>query len=173
MYVIPVPDRPVVSQSGPEKAQLAAWLDFYRAVLLLKCADLTHEQLAERAVPSTELTLMGILRHLVGVEMWWFQECLDGRDPGYPYDKRANMYADFGEVLADDPETVASWFDRAIDGSRRSLEAHELDDVAVHPGRDGQPIDLRWICHHMLEEYARHVGHADLIREAIDGAKGN
>jgi hypothetical protein len=167
------PERPVVAQHGPEKSQLAAWLDFYRAVIVLKCSGLSHQQLAERAIPSSELSLIGILRHLVGVEMWWFQECLDGVDPAYPYDATDPVRAAFGDVMSEGPATVAAWFESAIAASRAALGRHGLDDVAAHLGRDGGPIDLRWICHHMLEEYARHAGHADLLREAIDGARGS
>jgi uncharacterized damage-inducible protein DinB len=153
-----------------EREMLEAWLDFHRATLLLKCEGLDDAGRKSRPVSSSELSLHGLIRHMAEVERGWFQRVL-GRDPAVLY-----IWAD--PAIEDSeltPLDAADWeadlyaWQTECDASRRAAAAHELDDTGL---RRGQPVSLRWIYVHMIEEYARHNGHADLIRELVDGSVG-
>jgi len=157
--------------SGPERSQLESWLDFYRSTLLLKCAGLSVEQLSTRAVASSELTLLGILRHMTFVEQAWFEEVFAGRTIVDYYKRDDDQMADFRDLTSAPLDEVVDLFERACAESRRVASGHELDEMALVVSR-GRQVDLRWIHVHMIEEYARHCGHADLLRELIDGTTG-
>jgi len=153
-----------------DRQMLEAWLEFHRVTLLLKCEGLDDAARKSRPVPTSKLSLHGLLRHMAEVERSWFTR-----------------------VLLSAPETPFIWFDPAVDDSeivplddadwesdlatwhaecqlsRANAADKELDFTGV---RRGEPVSLRWIYVHMIEEYARHNGHADLIRELIDGAVG-
>ena len=156
-----------------EREALEAWLDFHRDTLLHKCAGLTADQLKERAVPPSRLSLLGLVRHMTEVERWWFRMHAAGADLPFPYDPDQTG-ADF-EAL-DDADAAANIeaFREEIARARAEVAARPLDDVVPsrgdHPGR---ARDIRWIYLHMIEEYARHNGHADLLRERIDGVTGD
>jgi hypothetical protein len=160
---------------GAERESLLAWLDYHRATLAVKCDGLTAEQLCRRSVPTTTMTLMGLVRHLAEVERGWFARCIGGvaetDAPPIFYDADTNIDGDFDDV---DPATVdadmATWREE-IARSDEFLAAVDLDDVRHH-ARWGEDLDVRWVVIHMIEEYARHNGHADLLREAIDGVTG-
>ncbi len=145
---------------------LETFLDLYRSILTRKVAGLTEDQLRARHVPSGT-TLAGLVKHLAGVEREWFQGVLAGRsagDPGLPdADGWAVSDADTGESLLAD-------YDRACGESRQVAARFELDDTAPHPRLER--VSLRWIYVHMIEETARHTGHADILREQTDGATG-
>ena len=155
-----------------EKAMLLAYLDYHRATLRWKCENLTPEQLATRAVPSSTLSLLGIIRHIAEVERAWFDR-VEGAQRPRLYATEAEPDVDFDGAVAD-PEVVrvayANW-DAEAEHSREVAARTPLEATFVHP-RVAEPISLRWVLMHMLEEYARHNGHADLLREAIDGATG-
>lgn len=163
---------------GPEYTQLRSWLDFHRDVLRGKCAGLSQEQLARRLEPSS-LTLGGLLKHMAYVEENWFSVVLLGRDYGQPWcdaDWDADGDWEFTSAADDSPEELHRLFDAAVAASDRILEdvGDDLDQASVRTSRhSGEAFDLRWILVHMIEEYARHNGHADLIRESIDGATGD
>jgi uncharacterized damage-inducible protein DinB len=157
-----------------ERQLLEGWLDHHRSTLAMKCAGLSDAQLRRRPVASSGLSLMGLVRHLAECERGWFRCTLDGEDlPGIYYTDE-DVDGDFhpGED-ATWSEAYATW-QAEIATARRRAAAHGLDD----PGsgrlqRDTErPFTLRWIYTHMIEEYARHNGHADLLREAIDGTTG-
>ena len=169
--ITPTP-RPTTLYIGDEKAQLGRWLDFYRATLLNKCAGLDEVTLKQQVVPTSRLTLLGLLRHMAGVEEWWFQEKIEGGSPRYSYDASVDPDVDFNDLNGADVATVEANFDRAVAASRAILARHEMDDLAASTAWDGSALNVRWVGHHMLEEYARHLGHADLLRELIDGATG-
>jgi uncharacterized damage-inducible protein DinB len=165
-------DRPAPPYAGDERATLTGFLDFQRATLEWKCDGLADEQLRQRAVPTSAMSLIGIVRHLADVEQHWFRVSLDGQPPSFHYWYRGPDGSDLDwEVeTADVAESFGNWR-QEVDHARRIVAASEsLDRQFDHP-HDGR-VTLRWVLTHMIEEYARHNGHADLLREAIDGAVG-
>ncbi|HYO39417.1 MAG TPA: DinB family protein [Nocardioidaceae bacterium] len=146
---------------------LDGWLDFHRATLLSKCEGLSDEQLTTRPVPPSALTLLGLVRHMTDVERGWCLPFL-GRPAEPLYATEEDPDGEF-DVTEADPATDLARFRAETQAIRAALEEHELDEVEVTPSRT---LSLRWICTHLLEEYARHNGHADLLREALDGRTG-
>lgn len=168
-------DRDEPTQELDEVGMLEGWLDFHRATLLWKCAGLTREQLAATTAASS-LTLAGLLKHLALNEWWWFNEVLLGADP-HPAFADADWDGDadweMSSALDDDPDELRALYDEVCVASREVVAAADsLDQHAVRPGRSGETFTLRWILSHMVEETARHNGHADLLRESVDGATG-
>jgi uncharacterized damage-inducible protein DinB len=160
-------ERPGGPTAGPERPMLQAVLDWHRATLLYKCAGLTGEQLAERTVPPSDLSLLGLVRHMTKVERTWFRQ----RFAGEPVDDLFgdDKSADFERT---DPARAAADYARLTEEFKLAdaAVAHaSLDDTFTH---GGEVMSLRLIYLHMIEEYARHVGHADLLRQRIDGATG-
>lgn len=167
-------DPPV--QAG-EREALSAYLDYHRATLLWKIEGLTKEQLGTPAVPSSRLTLAGLVKHLALVEDSWFQQVFLGHqlpEPWHsaPWDDDRDW--EFHTAREDDPAYVVGLYEEAVARSRAVVaEAASLDVLSVkHDRGEGRPFSLRWILLHMIEETARHNGHADLLREAIDGTTG-
>src|SRR5438309_4554001 len=153
-----------------EREMLDAWLEFHRTTLLLKCEGLDDAGRKRRPVPTSKLSLHGLVRHMADVERNWFHRVLL-REPDTPpiwYDPAVD---DSELVPLDDAvwaDDLAAW-QAECEQSRAAAARHQLDDVGE---RRGRPCSLRWIYTHMIEEYARHNGHADLIRELVDGAVG-
>jgi uncharacterized damage-inducible protein DinB len=161
-------DRPRAPYVGDERAMLDGWLDFHRATLLLKCEGLTFEQLKSRPIATTTLSLLGLVRHMTEVERGWFLPFLGEPVTGL-YSGEDNPDGEFDDVEDADAEGDLARFGEAVDAISDLLRHRSLDEVEV----DGEETySLRWIMTHMIEEYARHNGHADLLREAIDGATG-
>jgi uncharacterized damage-inducible protein DinB len=156
--------------SGGEREQLEAWLDYHRQTLLLKCAGLTADRLRERAVPPSTLSLLGLVRHLAEVERGWFRVRFAGESLAYYWITDDNQDAEFDDVDTADPQEAFDAFDREVKGARAAAAGRSLDDTFLHRGTT---FTLRWVYLHMIEEYARHNGHADLLRERIDGATGD
>ncbi|MFJ6621826.1 DinB family protein [Kitasatospora sp. NPDC091335] len=157
--------------TADEAATLTAFLDYHRGTLALKCAGLTDDQLRLRSVPPSDLSLLGLVRHMAEVEQYWFQSVLLGREITDHYWKPENEDGDFDDVdTADAAADFAVW-QAEIEAARRAVDGLPLDTVGKNPRR-GQPVTLRWILAHMVEEYARHNGHADLLRELVDGSTG-
>jgi uncharacterized damage-inducible protein DinB len=153
-----------------ERAMLEGWLEFHRVTLLLKCEGLDDAGRKARPVPTSLLSLHGLLRHMAEVERNWFHRVLlrESDTPPIWYDPAIE---DSELVPLDDADweaDLAAWY-AECEHSRAAAAAHELDDTGL---RRGEPYSLRWIYTHMIEEYARHNGHADLIRELVDGAVG-
>jgi uncharacterized damage-inducible protein DinB len=171
MNEITAPERPEPPNSGPERAQLEAWLEFHRATLLRKCAELSVEQLRTRPVASSDLSLLGLVRHMTFVEQVWFQNVLDGLDVAGYYKREDDRDADFHDLHSATLDEVVELFLATCQRSRDLAAPHALDDMAA-TARRGREVDLCWIYVHMVEEYARHNGHADLLRELIDGEVG-
>ncbi|HEX3786371.1 MAG TPA: DinB family protein [Pseudonocardiaceae bacterium] len=171
-------DRPEPPSAGDEAATLLGFLDFQRATLAWKCARLDAAAL-RATLPPTSMTLGGLLKHLSYVEDVWFSRRLCGRDPHPPWDTvdwRADPDWDWHSAAENTPaQLVALWQD-AVDRSRalitEALAAGDLGQLARSPAGDGNFYSLRWIVCHLIEEYARHNGHADLLRESIDGSTG-
>jgi uncharacterized damage-inducible protein DinB len=151
---------------------LEAWLDFHRITLERKCHGLSPEQLRRRAVPPSALSLLGLVRHMADVERNWFRRALAHEEapPHYRSDHAPNGAFDHVDT-ADVEEAFATW--RAECTHARTVVASfsELDALGRDEARPGRP-SLRWVLVHMIEEYARHNGHADLLREVIDGVVG-
>ncbi len=158
--------------NADERATLDGWLDFHRATLAMKCAGLDDEQAATVAVPPSGFTLTGLVQHLAEVERNWFQRIFAGEPAAPIYDPTADPAGPdggfdlaAGATLAD---ALVTW-GTEVDRGRELCTARELTDTARFMG---QEVSLRWIYVHLIEEYARHNGHADLLRERIDGTTG-
>jgi len=155
--------------TGSERQVLEAFLDFHRQVLVSKVDGISENEARHRRVPS-KTTLAGLIKHLIGVERGWFQEVLAGRDP---QDIGPNVGGgDESWDLAEN-ETVSSLvkeYEQTCEQSRQTAARFALDDAVPEP--DMGQVSLRWIYVHMIEETARHVGHADILREQTDGAAG-
>ena len=150
---------------------LEAWLDFHRQTLLTKCGGLTAVQLGRRAAPPSSLSLLGLVRHMAEVERAWFRRRVAGEDVGYLYSSEADPDGEFDHVDTADPDEDFATYLAEIDLARKAAAGHDLDETFYHAHRRAQ-ISVRWVYFHMVEEYARHNGHADLLRERIDGATG-
>lgn len=161
--------------AGDEKATLLGFLDFHRDTLRMKTAGLDADQLNTTHAPSA-MTLGGMLKHLALVEQWWFSCVFLGREYAEPWasvDWKADADWDWHSAVDDSPEELRALFDEACAASAAIVA--EVDDwgtLSRHRSRTGEQFSLRWIVAHMVEEYARHNGHADLIRESIDGETG-
>jgi uncharacterized damage-inducible protein DinB len=153
-----------------EREMLESWLEFHRTTLLLKCEGLTDEQRKRRPIPTSLLSLHGLVRHMAEVERSWFRRTLLGDvAAGWRFVHERGDDLDLHPLDAADWEAdVAAWQDEC-GASRQAAARHGLDDVG---DRHGEPCSLRWIYVHMVEEYARHNGHADLLRELVDASVG-
>ncbi|MEI7547788.1 MAG: DinB family protein [Actinomycetota bacterium] len=162
---------------APEKATLIAFLDYYRASLIIKTGGLTDEQARTASVPPSDLNLMGLVRHMAEVERNWFQRWFIKADAPPIFQSKTDRDIDLHPNEADTlSDTVAIWR-REVDRAGEITAAADLDELALRVGTSphwlGFRPSMRWILVHMIEEYARHCGHADLIREAIDGTTGD
>jgi uncharacterized damage-inducible protein DinB len=157
---------------GDERATLTEYLRFQRLTLPLKCEGLDATQLARRAVEPSTMSLLGLIRHLAEVERRWFRQRFAGQNVPNRYQSEADPDGDFDGAVADQAvvdEAWSAWQDEVAFAEQYASET-DLDFV----GRDGvgEPMSLRELLVHMIEEYARHNGHADLLRERIDGRIG-
>jgi uncharacterized damage-inducible protein DinB len=167
-------DRARPGLQAGEREMLTGWLEHHRGILLWKCEGLADDQLRQRSVPPSTLSLLGLVRHMSQVERGWFRQVFLGEDVPDLYDTPDAPDADFNGV--DDANVAADFaaFAAECDASRQAVAAaRDLDALSQDRSeRTGQQFSLRWILTHMIEEYARHNGHADLLRETIDGATG-
>jgi uncharacterized damage-inducible protein DinB len=172
-WVAPAPERREPDKVSAQRAALEQWVDYHRATLLTKCAGLTADQLKRRSSPPSALSLLGLVRHMTEVERWWFRMHVNGEKLSFPYDPDG-VGRDFDDVDTADAAANLETYLEEIDAARAAVAGKELDLVV--PSRGDHPErtrDVRWIFLHMIEEYARHNGHADFLREAIDGATGD
>jgi hypothetical protein len=169
--------RPDIPQVADELTMLTSFLEWMRATLRMKAGGLDAAQLGRRLEPST-MTLGGMVTHMAWVESWWFTEIFRGEAPAEPWASlgwKADRDAEWTVAAGLTPEEIWALWDTEVARAREILaEVGDLDAIAVgHRKRTpGEPLSLRWIVVHMIEEYARHLGHADLIRESIDGSVG-
>ncbi len=169
----PAVERVDPDRTADEHTALVQWLDYHRGTLLMKCAGLTAEQLKRRPVAPSTLSLLGLVRHMTEVERWWFRMHAGGEQLDFPYDPDQTG-ADFDDTADADAQGNLLAYLEEIKAARSVVADQDLDLVV--PSRGDHPErtrDIRWICLHMIEEYARHNGHADLLREAIDGTTGD
>ena len=169
-------ERTEVPLSGDERVMLNAFLDAQRDTLEWKCCDLTFHQLQEAASPPSRMTLLGLLRHLTEVEYFWLEGMLLGNGSHLGlYSGQANpaegdrAWTDLDSHSVDD--VMQNWKDACKASRRNAASLPDVDAAAAHLW-DNKPVTLRWITVHMIREYARHTGHADFLRERIDGATG-
>jgi len=157
---------------GDEKATLVAFLKFQRDTLELKCSGLDAEQLARRAVEPSGLSLLGLVRHLAGVELTWFRQVMSKQYVSRPFRSTSDPDAEFTGAVADPRAVEEAWaaWRSEVAYAERLVESSALDRVGTDEARG--EVSLRWVLFHMIEEYARHIGHADLLRERIDGRTG-
>jgi uncharacterized damage-inducible protein DinB len=170
--------RPEPPPAGDETATLLGFLEFQRATLAWKCGGLDAAGLRATVGAST-MTLGGMLKHLALVEDDWCSQSLHGRDPQPPWDTvdwKADRDWDWHSAADDSPEQLRALWEDAVARSRslvdEALADGGLDRLARRTWPDGRAPSLRWILVHLIEEYARHNGHADLIRESVDGLVG-
>lgn len=164
------------TRTGPpfmagERESLEAWLEFYRATLPIKVGGLTADQLCQAAVPPSSMTIVGIVRHLTDVERYWFSNVAAGTQQVARYkdqdpDADFNAYSE-AQALAD----VAAYTEELARVRLLAAAVRDLD-APLPALRHGQQLNLRWVYTHMIEEYARHLGHVDLLRECVDGGTG-
>jgi uncharacterized damage-inducible protein DinB len=170
--------RPEPPPAGDEAATLLGFLDYQRATLAWKARGLDADQLRASIAPTT-MTLGGLLKHLALVEDQWFSVFLHGREYHAPWDTvdwQADNDWDWHSAADDPVEELWAVWEAAVERSRTAvaevLAGGDLGRLALRSWKDGRTPNLRWIVTHMIEEYARHNGHADLLREAIDGQTG-
>jgi uncharacterized damage-inducible protein DinB len=154
-----------------ERQMLEAWLEFHRTTLLFKCEGLDDSQRKTQPVPTSLLSLHGLVRHMAEVERNWFRRVLlrESDAPFIWYDTKVRD-SEMAPLDRADWDADREAFEAECEASRKTAAARELDDTGALD--NGTAVSLRWIYNHMIEEYGRHNGHADLIRELIDGATG-
>jgi uncharacterized damage-inducible protein DinB len=155
--------------AGSEKEVLAGFLDHYRQTLLDICEGLSEDQLRRPMVPSGT-SLLGMVKHLAFTERGWFQEGVANERFDYPFhteDPDADFRIEEGEAAED----IFDLYRHACERSRQALDAASLDDMIDDPDRSAD-YNVRWVVVHMIEETARHAGHADIMRELLDGKTG-
>jgi uncharacterized damage-inducible protein DinB len=178
MTTIDEQGRPEPPLAADETATLLGFLDFHRATLAWKCGGLDADALRVSVGPST-MTLGGMLKHLAFVEDYWFSLRFLGRGLPPPWDT-VDWDGDpdwtWHSAAQESPEALVALWQGAVNRSRavvaKALDEGGLEQLARCPFPTGEAPSLRWILCHMIEEYARHNGHADLIRESIDGLTG-
>ncbi len=175
MWVDPADDPRTYGNPQGEKATLQEYLSNYRLTIEMKCAGLDADQLALRSVPPSSMSLLGLVRHLAMVEHTWFQRVLQGRTNGPRLYKRDDDRDwDFNGAVAD-PAVVEDAFTTwktEITKADEWLAALAEDDLGREVGHRDGTVSVRDVLVHLIEEYARHAGHADLLRECIDGRTG-
>ncbi|MEU9119019.1 DinB family protein [Streptomyces sp. NPDC048506] len=154
-----------------ERQMLQGWLDYHRDTLLTKCAGLSADQLIKASSAPSTLTLLGLVRHMAWVERVWFRRRFVGEQVSALYATKDDPDADFNDLDPATAEADFATFRAEIDACDAAVADHGLDETFQASG--GRTLSLRWIYVHLIEEYARHNGHADLLREQIDGVTGD
>ncbi|MFF4879781.1 DinB family protein [Micromonospora sp. NPDC000668] len=157
--------------TGGERETLRAFLDFHRATLALKCDGLSDEELRRQSMPPSSLSLLGLVRHLAEVERAWFRRVIDGEDVGLVWSATGDYQQAYDASSATRAEAFDAW-QREVEHARRIERAAPSLDVTGHNARSGEDVSLRLVILHLIHEYARHNGHADFLREGIDGTVG-
>jgi len=168
---LPQPGPPIATtRIGSEAEILRSWLDFHRQTLRWKVGGLTPGQAATASVDPSGLSLLGLVRHLTDCERWWFRVVAGGQDTLDELFPREGE--DLLEALPESAFEDLARFEEEVAAGNRVLDVSDLDAEVPRPGGSGA-YSVRWVLIHMVEEYARHNGHADLIRERLDGAIGD
>ncbi|MEV6955301.1 DinB family protein [Streptomyces sp. NPDC051183] len=167
-------DRNEPSTTANERDMLDGWLDYHRATLAWKCEGLQDEQLRLTLLEPSELSLLGLVRHMAEVERYWFREIMLGEELPELYCTEEDPDGDFHFTGKDTWAQAEQVWQTEVGLARQAAAGRSLDllsDAGSH--HRGEVFSLRWVYTHMIEEYARHNGHADLLRERIDGSTGD
>ncbi|MBU5947144.1 DinB family protein [Streptomyces griseoincarnatus] len=156
---------------GGERETLRACLDHHRATLAMKCEGLTDEELRKRSMPPSTLSLLGLVRHMAEVERAWFRRVFQDNDAPMVWSDETDFQAAYDAEASTRQEAFTAWEAKVENSRRMEREASALD-AAGHQPRWGEDVSLRMVMLHVLMEYARHNGHADFLREGVDGTVG-
>jgi uncharacterized damage-inducible protein DinB len=156
---------------GGERETVRAFLDYHRATLAMKCQGLSDEELRQRSMPPSTLTLLGLVRHLAEVERTWFRRVVNGEDIPLRWSADGDFQAAYDASASTRAEAFGAWQEE-VEHARRIERAAESLDVTGYQARWDEQVSLRLVMLHMIHEYARHNGHADFLREGIDGEVG-
>ncbi len=157
--------------TGDERETVRAFLDFHRATLALKCEGLSDEELRRQSMPPSTLSLLGLVRHMAEVERAWFRRVIDGEDVGLVWSETGDFQQAYDASSTTRAEAFDAW-QREVEHARRIERAAASLDVTGVNVRSGETVSLRLVMLHLIHEYARHNGHADFLREGIDGTVG-
>ncbi|MEV5711568.1 DinB family protein [Actinoallomurus sp. NPDC052274] len=164
-------DRIAPPVIGGEREMLRAFLDYHRATLAMKCEGLSDDDLRRAAVPSSALSLLGLVRHMAEVERTWFRIVMNAEDISLVWSDEGDYQVAYDASTSTRSEAFAAW-QTEVEHARRVEESADSLDVTAYQPRWYEDVSLRMVMLHLIHEYARHNGHADLIREAIDGTVG-
>lgn len=156
---------------GDEREMLRGFLDYHRATLAMKCAGLSDDDLRRQLSPSSTLSLLGLVRHLAEVERAWFRRVINGEDRPLVRSDERDFQAAYDSSASTRGEAFAAW-EAEVAQARRIERAADSLDVTAYEASGDEHVSLRLVILHVLTEYARHNGHADFLREAIDGTVG-
>lgn len=154
-----------------EATMLAAWLDWHRETLAQKLSGVDPTRVSEATVAPSTLTLLGLVRHMADNERYWFREVVGGESVAEYWAPDDDPEADFRDAHPDGPDADVTEWRRAVAESRVVMDGRSMDGLTAKEFPKGR-MSLRWVVVHMIEEYARHNGHADLVRERLDGVVG-
>ncbi|MET7650047.1 MULTISPECIES: DinB family protein [unclassified Streptomyces] len=164
-------DRTGPPSLGSERDTLRAFLDFHRATLAMKCEGLTDEELRRQSMPPSTLSLLALVRHMAEVERAWFRRVFEDNDAPMVWSDRIDFQAAYDASASTRAEAFSAW-EAEVENSRRvEREAESLDQAGYQPRWD-EKVSLRMVMVHVLLEYGRHNGHADFLREGVDGTVG-
>jgi uncharacterized damage-inducible protein DinB len=158
-------------RAGGERETLRAYLDWHRATLVLTCDGLSDPDLRRRSMPPSTLSLLGLVRHMAEVERSWFRRVIDGEDVPLVWSPDGSFQAAYDPAGSDRAEAFAAW-EAEVAHARRIERAAPSLDVTGADRMTGEVYSLRLVMLHLIQEYARHNGHADLLRQGIDGVVG-
>ncbi|WP_112267304.1 DinB family protein [Lentzea terrae] len=164
-------ERPSPPLQAGERETLRAFLDFHRATLAMKCEGLSDDDLRRRSMPPSTLTLLGLVRHMAEVERTWFRKVIDGEDIPLVWSEDNDYQVAYDASKSSRSDAFAAW-QTEVEHARRIERAAESLDVLGYQPRWSEQVSLRLVMHHLCHEYARHNGHADFLREGIDGVTG-
>ena len=154
-----------------EREMLRAFLDYHRATLAMKCDGLSDEDLRRQSMPPSTLSLLGLVRHMAELERAWFRRVFEDNEAPMVWSKEIDFQAAYDASTSTRAEAFAAWEAEAENSRRIEREAESLD-LAGHQPRSGEDVSLRMVMVHVLLEYGRHNGHADFLREGVDGTVG-
>ena len=164
-------DRVGPPSFGTERDMLRAFLDYHRATLAMKCEGLTDEELRQQSMPPSTLSLLGLVRHMAEVERTWFRRVFEDNAAPMVWSDRIDFQAAYDASASTRAEAFGAWQAEMENSRRIEGAAESLDLTGYHP-RLEEDVSLRLVIMHVLLEYGRHNGHADLLREGIDGTVG-
>ena len=156
---------------GSEREMLRAFLDYHRATLAMKCDGLTDAELRKQSMPPSTLSLLALVRHMAEVERAWFRRVFEDHDAPMVWSDQIDFQAAYDASASTRAEAFAAW-EAEVETSRRIERAAESLDLSGYQPRWEEDVSLRLVMMHVLLEYARHNGHADFLREGVDGTVG-